>query len=90
MSHKQAKKDRKQEPKIEHQVVINCYSDGNLDVSNLPSNYDTAMQIMGAANLSTHRHFIGLAMAGRLDQYGNVIPEQKPEEKEKGDAVEKA
>lgn len=85
MSHKQAKKERKQAPKIEHQIVINCYSDGTMDIQNLPTNYDTAMKIIGAAQDGMHGKYIKLAMAGRLDQYGNVIPEQKPEEKKDTD-----
>lgn len=74
MSHKKAKAERKAAPKIEHQLVINCYSDGNLEVTNLPKNYDTGMQIINAAQLSIHRHYIGLAVNGQLDKFGNVIP----------------
>lgn len=79
MSHKQSKQERKAAPKIVHQVVINCYSDGTMDIQNLPANYDTAMKIIGAAQDGIHGKFIKLALAGRLDEFGNEIKEQAPE-----------
>ena len=74
MSHKGAKIQRKTgKGRLMYQVTINCFENGSIDVSNIPTHYDTAMQIMGAAQSVVHQQFMIAAMNGKINSAGNLI-----------------
>lgn len=75
MSHKIAKQERKAGGNLVYQITINCFENGKIDVSNIPTHYDTAMQIMGAAQTVVHQQFMIAAMNGRVNSAGNIMPD---------------
>ena len=60
------------EPKVTLRIGIEILDNGNIRVNGFPKNTQQAIQIMNAATGTIINYFMEKAVAGELDEMGNV------------------